>query len=107
MQFASKTEADQALAEGALFPLIAGEAIGGIMAGKVNETVMSDIAKVFDAGKGDSRSEEGVAYELHNQLFAAYEGLKELQTNVGDKTLLKKVQQNLLDYLKVYLEASQ
>lgn len=107
VQFASKEEADQAIAEGALFPLLAGEAIGGIMTGKVNETVLADIGKVFDAGNETSRSEEGVAFELHSQLFSAYEGLKELQTNIGDKALLKKVQQHLLDYLSVYLGAGQ
>ncbi|CAM3935964.1 hypothetical protein [Lederbergia lenta] len=106
MKFTSKQEAELFASEGKLFQLLAGEAMSGIMSGKVNETSVADIGKQLDTGEG-TRSEDGVVHELYSELYAAYEGLRQYQSNADDKSVLKKVQQHLLDYIKLYEGARQ
>ncbi|MEK3890573.1 SPOR domain-containing protein [Bacillus sp. FSL K6-3431] len=99
--FTSKEEATLFASEGKLFQLLANEAISGMNTGKVNDANITAIGKTLEM-KEETRSKEGVAFELYNKLYGSYEGLKGFQSNNGDKALLKKVQQNLLDYIKLY-----
>lgn len=106
MKFTSKKEAELFSTEGKLFQLLAGEAISGTMSGKVNETTVAEIGELLGIEEG-TRSKDGVVHELYKELHAAYEGIKQFQADVSDKGLLKKAQQHLLNYIKLYEGARQ
>ena len=100
LEFGSEAEATQLVSAAKLFNLLASEATGGVLTGKLNETIVEDIKKGLAASEEISQSNEA-GKGLYTSLVSAYQGLVSFQES-GDKAQLVKAQQALLNYLNIF-----
>ncbi|MBS4176192.1 SPOR domain-containing protein [Lederbergia citrea] len=105
IKLTSKAEADELTAETEVYHLLAKEAAGGQLLGKLNDDTLTEVAKVMGADKSTSYKNE-LANDLHSKLAAAQKSLIEFQKSSTNKQELLKAQQALLEYMSIYLGVS-
>lgn len=100
----TKTDAEWMKAVPAVFQTLANEAANASSSGQINEKALQDTEQTINKYE-DKNMKQKIGIDLKAQLNDAYKQLSAFSTS-GDQESLTKAQQSLMNFFKVYYDAS-